>query len=762
MSSHDSERVRARLSSIADPTAFLVGLFASAPLGIAVWDASGNVVLTNRAFFDIFQSEPPPGYNVLTDEQLAKNGTRPLFERAFRGETVQVPVFWYDPRDHAELQIKEGRRVAISMTLFPVKGVTGELEYVAATYKDDTENMLAAERLRRNDERFRLAEQAGRFGTFEWDAASGMSIWSPQLAALYGLKGDESELTKQNWPSLVHPDDRANAVATIERAFETNKPVEGEWRIVARDGTTRWVVGRFLSPPGPRRLIGVNVDITERKHAELVAQAASDALERSEVRFRRLAEAGIIGVTITDSTGRFHYANDAFLAVVGYSREDFAKGLVTSQVVNLENRSAVDLLASRELRERGLAGPWEKELVRKDGARVPVVVGAVRSGDDSDEIIAFVLDLTERQRSEAQRAAVVETAIDAIVMMDQDGKVLEFNPAAERTFGHARANVIGKLLADVVIPERLRERHRVGLRRFLETGVGPSVGKRVETVALRSDGTEFPAEVAIVCIRSPDASTFTGYIRDITDRRRAAESELLRREKEAAQAANRELEAFSYSVAHDLRAPLRGISGFAGVVLEDYGAVLDEAGRGYLDRIVAGATRMGHIIDSLLALARVTRTELQLEATDLAAIGRSVIEQLQSRDQGRAVTFVTGDSLLVRGDPSLLRTVLENLLGNAWKFTRDERNARIELGHRVVDGEPQYFVSDNGAGFDMRYIHQLFKAFQRLHSSEKFEGTGVGLATVQRVVNRHGGRVWAEAKENHGATFFFTLPTGAA
>jgi len=277
---------------------------------------------------------------------------------------------------------------------------------------------------------------------------------------------------------------------------------------------------------------------------------------------------------------------------------------------------------------------------------------------------------------------------------------------------------------------------------------------------LKKGGTEFPAEVAVVRIRSEGAPVFTGYIRDITERRQAAEAELLRREKDATEDANRELEAFSYSIAHDLRAPLRGISGFTGAFLEDHGGNLDDQAKEPLRRVTASAERLGYMIDALLSLARLSRTELQRQTIDLSEMALQVVEDLRATEPKRTVDFVVADRIMGRGDPQLLRAVLENLLGNAWKFTQRTQGARIEFGCSVLPDAIHYYVRDNGAGFNVKYANKLFLPFQRLHSVEQFEGSGVGLATVGRIVRRHGGRVWAEGKENEGATFQFTLPEG--
>jgi light-regulated signal transduction histidine kinase (bacteriophytochrome) len=231
----------------------------------------------------------------------------------------------------------------------------------------------------------------------------------------------------------------------------------------------------------------------------------------------------------------------------------------------------------------------------------------------------------------------------------------------------------------------------------------------------------------------------------------------LERAKEAAESAKRELEAFSYSVAHDLRAPLRSIDGFSQALLEDYSDKLDATGRAHLKTVRQSAQHMAQLIEDLLMLARVTQSELRRDQVDLSQLARSTVARLQGAQPDREVDVRIADGLVAHGDGRLLAIAIENLLSNAWKFTAKCPLARIEMGRTPVDGRVVYFVRDNGAGFDMAYASKLFGVFQRLHSAGEFEGTGIGLATVQRIVRRHGGRIWAQGEVDRGAAFYFTL-----
>jgi light-regulated signal transduction histidine kinase (bacteriophytochrome) len=244
--------------------------------------------------------------------------------------------------------------------------------------------------------------------------------------------------------------------------------------------------------------------------------------------------------------------------------------------------------------------------------------------------------------------------------------------------------------------------------------------------------------------------------------------QLLQREKELEQhvrertkqleIANKELEAFSYSVSHDLRAPLRSINGFSSALLEDCPEKLNKQEKDYLQRVCAASQHMEHLIDDILNLSRVMRSEMQRKSVDLSNLAQSIAHELSRTQPKRKVTFIIAPDIVVDADQNLIRIVLENLLENAWKFTNKHPTSKIEVGSIVRDGQKVYFVRDDGVGFDMAYAGKLFNAFQRMHSPAEFEGTGIGLTTVRRIIERHDGQVWAEAKKDKGATFYFTIP----
>ena len=362
------------------------------------------------------------------------------------------------------------------------------------------------------------------------------------------------------------------------------------------------------------------------------------------------------------------------------------------------------------------------------------------------------------QKSEEGFRAVAETATEAIVSADKRGHITYFNPGAERIFGYAARDVIGSPLT-LLMPQRFHEAHRQGLSRFLSTGQARVIGRTVELVGQRKEGTEFPLELSLASWKAGGETYFTGILRDITERKRL-EQEVQQRSA-AFEAANKELEAFSYSVSHDLRAPLRAIDGFSRILLEDHIAHLPADAQRYLHAVRNNSQQMGRLIDDLLTFARLSRQPLSKQLVRPADLVQQCVEELRAEQQGRRVEMAIGDLPACQADPALLKQVWLNLISNALKYTRKQEMAFIAVGCQEQDSATAYFVRDNGVGFDMRYADKLFGVFQRLHRAEEYAGTGVGLAIVQRIIHRHGGRVWAEAAVNHGATFYFTLQ-GAA
>lgn len=377
------------------------------------------------------------------------------------------------------------------------------------------------------------------------------------------------------------------------------------------------------------------------------------------------------------------------------------------------------------------------------------------------------------RESEERFRVLFETTSDAVLLMTADSVIRYANPAV-RMFGYEPRELEGRPIA-VLQPPEMQEAHRAGVARYFATGVKKLNWRATEAAAMHRDGHRIPVEVAFSAPMLSGTQYLVGFLRDITERKRA-EAQILELnaglEKRVAERTEaladsvRELEAFSYSISHDLRAPLRGIAGFASLTLADHGPALDESGRGYLKRITEAAERMGRMIDALLDLSRIGRKPLQRVPTDLSALARQVAAELDEADvaagtgTGNAVHWEIEEGLSTEADPVLMRIVLENLLGNARKFSAGQAAPRIAFGRESEAGREVFCVRDNGIGFDMAYAGRLFKVFERLHAQQGYAGTGIGLATVQRIVQDHGGRIWAHSGPGEGAAFRFTLEGG--
>jgi PAS domain S-box-containing protein len=366
-------------------------------------------------------------------------------------------------------------------------------------------------------------------------------------------------------------------------------------------------------------------------------------------------------------------------------------------------------------------------------------------------------DALKKAQEEAMRAnrfldAIVEHIPDMVFVKDAERLAFtRFNRAGEELLGIPRADLIGKNDYDMFPAEEAKhfqEKDRATL------ASGQLVEIAEEPIHTQHGVRWLNTKKVPIVDEGGVPRYLLGISHDITEAK--ANHTALVLAKERAETANKELESFSYSVAHDLRSPLRGIDGFAQALAEDYADKLDDTGQRYLKRVREAAQRMAMLIDDLLALSRVTRAELVPQRVDLSSIAGSVVASLARSDLERTVDVVIAPDLVADGDPRLIAIAFENLLGNAWKFTSRTSNARIEVG-RVLEGKRRFFVRDNGAGFDQQFAHKLFGTFQRLHTENEFPGTGIGLATVARIIERHRGRVWAEGTPEKGATFYFTL-----
>ncbi len=481
------------------------------------------------------------------------------------------------------------------------------------------------------------------------------------------------------------------------------------------------------------------------------------------------------GVIAADEHGRVTHINPVAVELTGWKEEDaIGRGLSeVFSIINEKTLEEVESPAQRVLRDGNIVGLANHTLlVRRDGQKIPIADSAAPVRDGQGNIHGVVLvfrDQTGERETRRELSLLTNTiraSLDEIYIFDADTLCFRFvNEGALKNLGFSMEEMLAKTPLDIK-PEMDETRFRKTIQPLFDHSLPIQV---FETFHQRRDGSRYPVEVHLQLHEDESGNggrLFMAIIQDIT-RRREDENAIQKLNAELEQrvidrtvqlqASNNELEAFAYSISHDLRGPLRGIDGWSQALLEDNFDQLDPTGREYLNRVRGETQRMGRLIDDLLELSRVTRIEMTVENVDLTAMANNIAERLGRIEKDRDVEFRAEENLAARGDPRLLAIALADLLENAWKFTAPRQKARIEFGCEHWDGRPVYYVRDNGVGFDMEYSARLFGAFQRLHKQTEFPGTGIGLATTQRIIQRHGGTIWPEAEPDKGATFFFTL-----
>ena len=504
----------------------------------------------------------------------------------------------------------------------------------------------------------------------------------------------------------------------------------------------------------------------ERKKTE-------QALRISERRYRELLTDMSEGIGMADLDERLVFVNQAFAEMLGYEQDE----LIGKSILDLADPEDFQLIVRQtSLRKEGTSSSYIHSFIRKDGEKRYVRVSAVPSRNDQgtvDGSVAIVTDITERLQTEA---ALKESEVRfrnvfnsspvgmhlVEISNDDELTLIDSNPAAQRIeekSGRKRF-VVGQPLDYEIAGftgQALRDRYKD----ILMTGKPWNL----EDAFYDAEGAIIGA-VQLQIFRATPHTIVTSFL-DISDRYisekqiRDLNEELAKRVEERTAelaAANKELEAFAYSVSHDLRAPLRSIDGFSQALLEDYSDTIDETGRDYLTRVRAGVSKMAELIEDILGLSRVTRSDMVRTDVNLSEIAREILNEKTDAEPEREVDIRIDEVHSVRCDQHLIRIVLQNLIDNAWKFTRTTEHPKITFSSKEINGTTTYYVRDNGAGFDMKYKEKLFTPFQRLHSSEEFEGSGIGLATVQRIINRHGGNIWPESEIEKGTTIYFTIP----
>lgn len=668
--------------------------------------------------------------------------------------------------EEVELIRKDGSRVLAEISTYPA-GEGKETEIIGIA-RDITERKQAEEALRESEERFRSVLDNSIDMVYRLDFQTGRYDYlSPSSKQLLGYTPEEfTALGIEDATLLVHPDDvdklMENVIKLIASPEQKDAASAIEYRLKHRELGYRWMSDNrsvvYNDMNIPVAVVGNLRDITEQKIAGEELRTKENALENS-----------LNAIAMSDIEGNITYVNQACVKLWGSGNKEELLGIPYWKLLESNEVAVAKEVASAISEDQS----WEGEIVarNKDGTEKYIhVLSSMLKDAKGNPIrtISSLIDVTKRRNaekalreSEEKFRRLVEEMNDGYYVL-QGSRVVFANARSAEMFGYAPEEVIGKTVQELLPSEAVSELSEVRARRQS----GDTVPEQYETTVMNKDGTPRIAELGTRIIEYEGKPALSVIIRDITERKQA-EDEVRRLNEELEQrvierttqleAVNKELEAFAYSVSHDLRAPLRSIDGFSQILMEDYTDKLDEEGKNYLQRVRSASQRMGELIDDILNLSRVTRGEMRYEAVDLGTLAESICTELQQSQPERQVEFIITPGLVAKGDSHLLRAVLDNLLGNAWKFTKTRALARIEFGMVKNNEQLAYFIRDNGVGFDMAYADKLFGAFQRLHSPSEFEGTGIGLATVQRIIHRHGGNIWAESVVDQGTTFYFTL-----
>ncbi|HMB44465.1 MAG TPA: ATP-binding protein [Candidatus Methanoperedens sp.] len=437
--------------------------------------------------------------------------------------------------------------------------------------------------------------------------------------------------------------------------------------------------------------------------------------------------------------------------------------------------SEIDFPRAQFAREAGFRACLGVPIIAGDEVLAVLVFLMFESREEEMRLVDFISvaaaqlgSIIQRKKAEEQRRSaslyarnLIEASLDPLVTISSEGKIMDVNKATESITGVPRERLIGTDFSEYFTePENARRVYQQvfsnGYVRDYLLSIRNTSGNIIDVLYNATVYRDENGKINGVFAAARDISQIKQAEEEIRKLNAQLERRVVERTKQL-EAANKELEAFSYSVSHDLRAPLRSIDGFSQALLEDYNEVLDMQGKDYLTRVRLASQRMSQLIDDMLVLSHITRRKMKRSAVNLSALANMIAAELVKTQPQRQVEFNISPGLVVNGDLELLRAMLENLLGNAWKFTSKHETAKIELGVMEIEGIPAYFLRDDGVGFDMAYVSKLFQAFQSLHSQTEFQGTGIGLATVKRIINRHGGRIWAESEAGKGATFYFNL-----
>jgi PAS domain S-box-containing protein len=662
-------------------------------------------------------------------------------------------------------QNREGKSTIVFGIASTQKDASGNIVGYIGVNIDITERKQAEEEIRKANERLHLAQEASNSGTWDWDITKDTFFWSDEFFKLFGV--DQHTIPGfEAWNKSLHPDDIEMASKKIREAIDQKTELMNDYRIILPNKEVRWIraIGNtFYEGDRPTRMLGLCLDITELKQAEIFS--------------KNLVTMNPVSIQVLDTQGFTLEVNPAFKKLFGsvppadyslFNDPQLAQQGIQVIFDQLRNGEVVHFPdVSFNPRESIPSLPDAPNWVRTIGFPI------FSENEKPERFVLMQENITEKKNaevtlreSEFKFRQTFDVSPVGIVMVGLDTRFIQCNHAFAQSLGYETQELVGRWIDDVTLPED----SQIGKAEMAAIMKGEIRKAQVQKRYLRKDGQFIWGEVTISLIRDSNeqALYFLAIIQNITERKQAEEqirklnNELEQRVKERTaqlEFLNNELQAFSYSVSHDLRAPLRALDGFSAILKTDYQDKLDPQAQSYLNRIQEASHRMGQLIDDLLNLSRITRREIKLDRVDLSQLARQIADELISQFPERQAEFEISPDLIVRADHGLIKIALENLLHNAFKYSSKKAMALIQVGVLDQPGPVGriYFVRDNGVGFDMAYADKLFTPFQRLHGPQEFPGTGIGLTIVQRIISRHGGRIWGEAAVNQGATFYFTL-----
>jgi len=474
--------------------------------------------------------------------------------------------------------------------------------------------------------------------------------------------------------------------------------------------------------------------------------------KKAEEKFKALLDSAPDAMIIANDKGEIVLINQQTETLFGYVRDELIGKPVEILIPDdfrSRHKGHRDQYFS-DPKVRAMGAGLELFAMRRDGTKFPVEISLSPLQTEEGLLVsASVRDITDRKKAEEKFRSLLDAAPDATVIVNEKGEIQMINQQTENLFGYSRGEMIGQHV-EILIPQDLRNKHVQHRGDFFRMPKVRTMGAGIELNAIKKNGTRFPVEISLSPIQTEEGMLVSASVRDISVRK-GLEDELKK--------TNAELEAFTYSVSHDLRAPLRGIIGFTAILEEDYSNKLDDEARRITSVIKNNTLKMGHLIDALLSFSRMGKQEIMKTQINTPKIVHEIVDELVQQNNRHATIGWNIHALPpVNADTNTIRQVWINLISNAIKYSGNKKHPYIEIDSESRDGQIVFSVKDNGVGFDQQYSHKLFKVFQRLHGPEEFEGTGVGLALVEKIVSRHGGKVWAEGKVDEGACFYFSLP----